>query len=240
MIKRMATCLPKEGIDADEFWNYHTQVHAPDAMRGSVPGFNRYVMSRVTKVVSGDPRFYDLTEIWYENEGAMNRIYEAWKSTKLPNGNSVYDDFDSWVVDNCGFVVEQFIAKDTSPKIDADMQMNKLIKRGAACFPKDGINPDEFWKYHIQVHAAHIVKASGPGFKKYVISRITEVKSGKPKFYDFVELWWESEEAMNKDYETWKTTILPNGKSMFDDFDSWVTNTSSFMMEEFIAKEYRP
>jgi len=241
MIKRLGTCFPKDGIDPDEFWDYHTLIHAPDTVRVSAPGFNRYVMSRVTKVMSGYPRFYDLTEIWYEDEETMDKCHEAWKSIAAPAGKAIHDDFNSWVVENCSFIVEQIIAKDNSPKNIADMQTNKLIKRAATCSPKEGIDPDEFWKYHTEVHAPDILKASGPGLKKYVISRVTKVVEGQEnqRFYDLVELWWDSEESMNKDYEVWKNTRLPNGKTIFDDFDDWIANASSFMMEEFIAKECR-
>ena len=145
MIKRMATCFPKDGIDPDEFWKFHTQVHAKDTVGVSAPGFNRYVMSRVTKVMSGDPRFYDLTEIWYEDEEAMDKCHQAWKGIVASSGKDIHDDFNSWAKENCSFAVEQVIAKDDGLKAVADMKTNKLVKRAAACSKKEGIDPDEFW-----------------------------------------------------------------------------------------------
>lgn len=241
MIKRWGTCLTKEGVDPDEFWKYHTQIHPPDVMKIGGSGMKRYVMSRVTEVKSGEPRFYDLTEIWWENEEAVNRYYETTGTTRLPDGKLFSEGFASWITDNSSFIVEQFVAKDITTKVAADMQTVNMIKRCATCYPKEGIDPEEFWKYHTQVHAPHILKASSPELKKYIVTRVVKLMKGtEPKFYDFVELWWDKEEEMNKDYETWKNAKLPDGKSLMEDFDSWITSASSFMMEEFIAREYRP
>ena len=240
MITRMGTCLPKLGVDANQFWNYHTKIVARDVTRYMGPGVRRYVMSRVTKVISGDPRFSDLTEFWYEDEGAMaQEVEETWVLITAPAGKNLYDDFVMWVIDNCSSIIEQVMVKGTTPKIDTDMQMNKLVKRGTTCSLRGGVNGDEFWDYLTQVHAPNIVKAGSPGLKKYSISRITKVVNGlaNKRFDAIEEMWWDSEESMNKDYEVWSTTILPNGKSVFDSFNSWVASTSSFMMEEFIAKE---
>ena len=72
--------------------------------------------------------------------------------------------------------------------------------------------------------------------QKYVINRFAKLATGKlPDFYDFTEMWWESEEAMNKDYDTWKNTKLPDGTSLFDDFDKWVVDSSSFIVEEYVV-----
>ncbi len=240
MIKRMGTCLPKIWIDPDEFWDYHSLVHAVDTIRVSPPGFNRYVMSRITKLLSGYPKFYDLTEIWYEDEETMDKCHEAWKSIAAPAGKAIHDDFNSWVTENCSFIVEQLIARDDSLEL-ADMRTNPLVKRGYTCSLREGVDGDKLWEYLTKEYVPKVLEVSGSGLKKYAVSHVERVVEGAEhqRFYELTEMWWDSEEAMDKDYEVWGKTKLSSGNTLFDDLETWVSKSSSFMMEEFIAKEFR-
>jgi len=89
-----------------------------------------------------------------------------------------------------------------------------------------GTDPDEFWKYHTEVHARDFVKVAGPRLKKYTISRVKGVRVGKPNFFGVTETWFENEEVEKQVMGEVSKTILPNGKNIFEDFHSRVVNTS--------------
>ncbi len=107
-----------------------------------------------------------------------------------------------------------------------------MIKRATFYSLPEGTDPDAFWKYHREVHAPEFTKLAGPGLKKYVIHRITEVIQGEPKFFGFVETWWESQEAMEKSARNIKAHTGPDGKTVFEDFWSRVTDGFMVVVEE--------
>jgi hypothetical protein len=133
MIKRMATCSVNEGIDPDEFWDYHHSVHAQDILRhGGEREFYKYSMSRVTEIFRGIPGFYDITEYWYEDQKAVDSLNQMWKEALASSGKDVASDFDSRVKENCSFIVEQVVVKDDSPRIPSGLEMNNLYKLAVA------------------------------------------------------------------------------------------------------------
>lgn len=99
-----------------------------------------------------------------------------------------------------------------------------MIKRIAVYSLPEGTDPDEFWKYHKEVHAPDIKKAYGPRLKRYVLHRITKVIDGKPSFYGFVELWCDSEEDFEEGFKAHSALKTPEGKAPHQDFLSRVTN----------------
>ena len=113
-----------------------------------------------------------------------------------------------------------------------------MIKRVAVCSLREGIDPDEFWRYHKEVHAVDAARVAGPRLKKYVINRVTTVIRGEPAFFDLIESWWETEEDMHQafDVET-NTTKLPNGKTIQEDF--WWRTVGGFtaLVEEYVVKD---
>ena len=96
MVKRFAmyTIIP-EGADADEVWNYHSKIHAPAFVELAGPGLLKYVLNRVTEVVSGKPKFSVLAEMWWENEAIMNQTIEKARVTKSPRGRTIKGDLKS-------------------------------------------------------------------------------------------------------------------------------------------------
>jgi uncharacterized protein (TIGR02118 family) len=95
-----------------------------------------------------------------------------------------------------------------------------------------GTDPDEFWKYHTEVHAKDVVKIAGPALKKYTINRVVEVRFGQPKFWGVIEMWWESKEAA-RDYIKRASLIkTPNGKGIPEDFGSRVIEQFGAQVEE--------
>jgi len=82
----------------------------------------------------------------------------------------------------------------------------------------EGTDPDEFWKYHTEVHARDVRKAAGPELKKYVINRVVEVIRGEPKFWGLIEMWWESKEERDKYPEKAARVKAATGKTPPEDF----------------------
>lgn len=112
-----------------------------------------------------------------------------------------------------------------------------MIKRVSIYSLPEGTDPNEFWKYHTEVHASDIKRAGGPRLKKYVINRVTKVVSGKPKFWGMVETWWESEKAYEEATKDINALRTPEGKTIWDDFWSRTTEGFSSVVEE---KEIMP
>lgn len=107
-----------------------------------------------------------------------------------------------------------------------------MIKRVSIYSLPEGVDPDKFWKYHTEVHASDIRKAAGPRLKKYVLNRARKVESGEPKFFGLIELWFESEEAMNGALNDFRTLKVRSGKNILDDFQSQVTEYFAATVEE--------
>lgn len=95
-----------------------------------------------------------------------------------------------------------------------------------------GTDPEEFWKYHTEVHARDVARLAGKGLKKYVINRVTEVRFGEPKFWGMIEMWWESEEAKDAYFKIANVTKTPSGRSIPDDFKVRVTDQFGAQVEE--------
>lgn len=111
MIKKVAVYSLAEGTDPDQFWEYHTTTHAADVMKAAGPALKRYAINRVRQVVRGSPQFFAFVETWWESEEGMNRYLREISTTKLPNGETIVEDF--WSRGICGseVVVEELIMK---------------------------------------------------------------------------------------------------------------------------------
>lgn len=110
-----------------------------------------------------------------------------------------------------------------------------MIKRVCIYSLPEGVDGDKFWEYHKQVHAADVLRATGPTLKKYVINRVTKVVRGRQQFFGMMETWWENEETMENSAS--RTTKVANGNTVTDDFWSRVTNGFGAIVEEVVLKE---
>ena len=103
---------------------------------------------------------------------------------------------------------------------------------------RDGVDPDEFWKYHTEVHSVDVINAIGPELlkkhKKYVVNRVTNSTGNAPNIFGIVEMWWESKEANDESLEKLKNYITASGKNVADDF---YTNAISLFRIELEEKE---
>ena len=96
----------------------------------------------------------------------------------------------------------------------------------------EGTDPEEFWKYHTEVHALDVKKAAGSLLKKYVINRVVEVIRGEPKFWGLIEMWWESKEAREEYPKRAETVIAASGKTPPEDFRERVIRGFGAHVEE--------
>ena len=106
-----------------------------------------------------------------------------------------------------------------------------MIKRISVYSLPEGSDPEEFWKYHKEVHAPDIKNGAGSRLKKYVIHRITKVIDGKANFYGFVETWWDNEGDVEKGFGG-GFLKTPSGKNPHEDFLSRVTDFFHAEVEE--------
>jgi uncharacterized protein (TIGR02118 family) len=107
-----------------------------------------------------------------------------------------------------------------------------LIKTVGIFSLPPGTDPDAFWKYHTEVHAADVKKAAGPGLKKYTISRVTQVKGGDLRFFGMVEMWWENKEEMDGYWARQAKVKNAAGLTPLEDFRPRVIGSSNFIVEE--------
>ncbi|MFC1993305.1 hypothetical protein ACFLV3_05835 [Chloroflexota bacterium] len=119
-----------------------------------------------------------------------------------------------------------------------------MIKRVVIFALPEDADGDKFWEYHTKVHAPDVLKTVGWAIKKYTISRFKDVyirtdnAFGKQRYFGLTEVWWESEEVLNKALEDIKNTKLPDGKSVTEDFWAQVPEGFGALVEEFVAKDF--
>ena len=97
MIKRIAVYSLREGTDPNEFWKYVKEEHDPDFVRVSGSRLKKFINQRITKVLSGDPKFWVLSETWWENEEAMEEAFKEVNTIKNSRGKTIRADFLSRV-----------------------------------------------------------------------------------------------------------------------------------------------
>lgn len=107
-----------------------------------------------------------------------------------------------------------------------------MIKRIGLYSLPEGTDPEDFWKFHTEIHSSDVRKAFGSKVKKYVINRVVEVVRGESKFWGMVELWFEDQESMDEAHAMLKKMRTSDGKTLWDDFESRVTSRFSAIVEE--------
>jgi len=100
-----------------------------------------------------------------------------------------------------------------------------------------GMDGDEFWGYHTGPHAKDYMKIAGPGLIKYVIKRVVKPMVGEQQFFALIEMWWETQEDMDKEMDAARKTTVVSGKTIADDFMDRVTDYRNAIIEEFVVKE---
>lgn len=230
MIKRLGVYSLPEDVDGDEFWNYHTKIHAEQAKQAFGDYLKRYVVNRVRRVISGQGHWFGLVETWWDSQEDLDRAFESLNTTILPNGLNVSDDFGSRVASYTSYDVEEFVALD---KLGGES-----VKRMTFYQLASGIDGTDFFNYHTQKHSADVLNASRTDYarKKYVINRVNKIIKGDEQIYGFIETWWLNTADMERDLAELGQVILPDGVSLVDEFFDQVENVVVYAVEEFIAK----
>ena len=111
MIKRIGIYSIPPETDPEEWWRYHTEVHARDFVKAGGDDLLKYVINRVTRVIKGEKACFGIVETCYPDEAAMLRVYARCRETILPNGKNVDDDYFSRVVSAMSYEVEERVVK---------------------------------------------------------------------------------------------------------------------------------
>lgn len=230
MIKRLGVYSLPEDTDGDEFWNYHTNIHAEQAQQAFGDYLKRYVINRVRRVISGQGHWFGLVETWWDTQEDLDQAFDSLNTTILPSGLSVSDDFSSRVAGYTSYDVEEFVALD---KLGSES-----VKRMTFYQLASGIDGTDFFNYHTQKHSADVLNASGADYarKKYVINRIIKIIKGNEQIYGFIETWWKNRTDMEKDLAELNQVKLPAGISLVDEFFDQVINVVVYEVEEFIVR----
>jgi uncharacterized protein (TIGR02118 family) len=112
MVKRMSMWSLAEGVEGEKLWEYFSQEHGPAFAEAAGPGLEKYSINHVTQVVTGEQKFFVLSELWYKDEEAMNKALETAKVTKAPSGNMLYADLKGQTADSCVVLVEECVIKE--------------------------------------------------------------------------------------------------------------------------------
>ena len=107
-----------------------------------------------------------------------------------------------------------------------------MVKFVAIVKPKEGSDPEEFWKYWLEVHAPRHI--NWPGLRKYCISRVTEVVGG-----DTDRMWGMAEEWSKLLYRTLKTKIAELGDDLVilpGHYMDWKEGNSSQIFSDMLGK----
>jgi len=173
----------------------------------AIPGLNKYIVGRVTKVAKGSPIFNNYVHMTWDNEAAMNRYLKALEE-RMPFPGDTFMGKVNW---DCTCFVEEKVIFENSATLDKKAVATRL----AVYTPSEGISSEDIYKFHIDVHAPHIMdivaKVATPGLKKYVIGRVTDVAVGSQLFTNYVKMWWDDEGALNRYLEALTTAKLPDG-----------------------------
>jgi hypothetical protein len=104
---------------------------------------------------------------------------------------------------------------------------------------KEGTDPDEFFKYHIQVHAEDVKKVAGPELlkklKRYTVSRVVK-NQGDLKIFGIVEMWWESKEDSEEYMRASQQYKTPSGKTPGEDFVSRIKPLAIIELDQVVIK----
>ena len=203
MCIRLAYFSPKEETKVEDIFKFHVDVHAPHIMQTvsevASSGLQKYLIGRITSESIGKSSFSNYVQMWWNDEAAMNRYLEELKNRKLPDGN-----FQSGPQGELGLQVNWHCTAFVEEEVIFE---NKLTRDTAAIRlgvykPKEGISIDEAFKSHIQTHSPAIMKliseVATPGLNRYVVGKVTEVAKGEPLFTNYVKMWWEDIDSMNR------------------------------------------
>lgn len=229
MIKRVGVYALPQGADEDEFWECHTKVHAVRSLEAFGPHLERYTLNRVRRVHAGTGRWFGMAVTWWKSREDLDQAFAKLPNIVLSNGMKVSDDFAARTVDYAAAEVEEFTALD---KLEAPG-----VKRMTFYKLADGIDGDEFFRYHTQKHSVDVLEAIQEDYcrQKYVINRVQQFTSGEECFYGFIETWWRTASDMERELSELAHKKLPDGQLVVAEFFDQVREPVVYEVEEYVA-----
>ena len=84
MVKYVVIFSLPPGTNPDELYSYWIETHATNIKR-HLPGIRKYVIDRVIGAPEGEPQFFGMAQLWFDDVEAIEKAH-----SKLP-----VDDFRS-------------------------------------------------------------------------------------------------------------------------------------------------
>jgi len=199
--------VPKKGGSVEQAFQSHMKGWQDENIKASASGLSRIIIGRVTKLDQGSALFTNYGHMTWNDRASMDAYLEAIAGGQMPPDAAFTDGIDRRGL----FLVEEeliFENKDTA------LQKAQAIRFNVYS-PKEGADPEDIFKFHVDVHAPHIMdtvaKVATPGLKRYVIGWVSAVSAGKPLFRNYVKMWWDDVTAMHRYLAELKVVKLPDG-----------------------------
>jgi hypothetical protein len=221
MVKVLALLPQREDISREEFHSHWVAPHGE--MACGIDTLQRYVQChRIRPGVPGlaEADYEGIAEVWFTDVATAAAMGEhpVYVEQVNPDEPNFID------IDGLAFVfADEHLIRDGGPegKEDPAVKAQILLRRAA------GTSPEQFDAAWAEVDAA--TGESFPNATRLVrtLARAESYAEGEPPADGFGELWWESREAFDADWEKGGADWLAK-LSEFADLDS----SSAFLSEE--------
>jgi len=173
----------KDGLSRQAFSDHWRNVHAP--LASTIPGIRRYVQNHTPPIVSKNPPYDGIVEIWLDDAAAAKAAFD---SPEYRTG--AYVDEPNFV--NLKRVTRLrthdyvMLAGDPIGKDDALIKRVSFIKR------RPGMSPEEFSRYWREVHGPLALDL--PGMCRYVQCHVvpSAYDKGEPAYDGVAQIWFET------------------------------------------------
>ena len=215
MRKYLGAFIIRPEFTGDDAWRYQTEAIAPFIRFLAAHRLSKYFVRRVVNVEAGDPRFYDLVEIYWVDTDLEKEYY----GTLLPfyKEAGLTPPMAAWTrlaisVWNTTEEVCEVVEQD-------DSAGQKLFKTMDGYQIAAGADKEEFWNYLNGPYAAAARAIAGDLIRKFTIHRPVAVAAGDPSyFYAINEIWWTSKEARDAFARLAQNHRMASGRSLTEDF----------------------
>ena len=173
----------KDGLSRQAFSDHWRNVHAP--LASTIPGIHRYVQNHTPPIVSKNPPYDGIVEIWLDDAAAAKAAFD---SPEYRTG--AYVDEPNFVnlkqVTRLRTHDHVMLAGAPISKGDALIKRVSFIKR------KPGMSPEEFSRYWREVHGPLALDL--PGMRRYVQCHVvpSAYDKGEPAYDGVAQLWFET------------------------------------------------
>lgn len=74
MIRYLSTLRLKPGFDPEETYRLWEEVHVPWVKKEAAGLLKRYVISRIVSVFEGEPEFFGMAQLWFDDLDTGRRV----------------------------------------------------------------------------------------------------------------------------------------------------------------------